>query len=146
VIVATEELPALAGTVAMVDGGFDPLHDGHVLYFTAAAELGAPVLCNLSPDSWIARKHAPLLSHEQRATVIDAMRAISYTHISPIETLEVLGLLRPRYYVKGADWRDRLPDEQVEACAKHNIEIVILDTPMNSSSRLLASYRAREGR
>jgi bifunctional ADP-heptose synthase (sugar kinase/adenylyltransferase) len=143
-IVSTDELPALAGVVAMVDGGFDPLHDGHVRYFAAAAELGAPVLCNVSPDSWVSRKHAPLLSHEQRSCVIDAMRAISYTHIAQIETLEVLERLRPRYYVKGADWRDRLPEAQVRACAQHEIEIVILDTHTNSSSQLLASYRERE--
>jgi cytidyltransferase-like protein len=144
VIISTGQLGGLAKVVAMVDGGFDPLHDGHVRYFEAAAELGAPVLCNVSPDSWVARKHAPLLSHDQRAYVIDAMRAITYTHVSSIETLEVLEILRPRYYVKGADWRDRLPEAQVQACARHGVEVVILDTPMNSSSGLLASYRARE--
>src|SRR5207244_10086898 len=61
VIVATEELPRLAGTVSMVDGGFDPLHAGHVAYFREAAALGDPVLCNLATDEWVARKPPPLL-------------------------------------------------------------------------------------
>ena len=34
----------------MVDGGFDPLHEGHIAYFAAAAELGVPVLCNLASE------------------------------------------------------------------------------------------------
>jgi bifunctional ADP-heptose synthase (sugar kinase/adenylyltransferase) len=146
VIIATEDLPSLARVVAMVDGGFDPLHDGHVRYFAAAAELGAPVLCNVSPDSWVSRKHAPLLGHQQRAFVIDAMRTISYTHVAQTGTLDVLEQLKPRYYVKGADWRDRLPEDQVTACARNGIEIVILDTPLKSSTQLLASYREREKR
>jgi len=32
-IVPTEQLGAHRGRVAMVDGGFDPLHGGHVAYF-----------------------------------------------------------------------------------------------------------------
>jgi glycerol-3-phosphate cytidylyltransferase-like family protein len=39
-IVATEQLGAHRGRVAMVDGGFDPLHGGHVAYFREAARLG----------------------------------------------------------------------------------------------------------
>ncbi|MEY3358669.1 MAG: Cytidylyltransferase-like, partial [Actinomycetota bacterium] len=45
-IVAWNDLPNLAGKVAMVDGSFDPLHEGHIAYFSAAAELGWPLLCN----------------------------------------------------------------------------------------------------
>ena len=35
-IVATRELSGHRGRVTMVDGGFDPLHPGHVAYFEAA--------------------------------------------------------------------------------------------------------------
>jgi cytidyltransferase-like protein len=143
-IVSTDQLPTLVGEVAMVDGGFDPIHEGHVRYFEAAATLGVPVLCNVSSDLWVGRKHAPLLTLEQRSAVIDAFRAIDYTHPSMIETVEVLERLRPRYYVKGDDWRDRLPAEQVELCAARGIEIVFLDTVTNSSTQLLARYRERE--
>ncbi|WP_353866743.1 nucleotidyl transferase family protein [Svornostia abyssi] len=128
----------------MVDGGFDPIHDGHVRYFEAAAVLGAPVLCNVSGDAWVGRKHAPLLPLDQRAAVIDAFRAITYTHPSSIETVEVLARLRPRAYVKGSDWRGHLPAEQVELCARVGIEIVFVDTVTNSSTALLAAYRDRE--
>ena len=36
-ILPTSELHRHRGQVAMVDGGFDPLHAGHLLYFTEAA-------------------------------------------------------------------------------------------------------------
>ena len=60
-IVATDELHQHRGAVTMVDGGFDPLHPGHIAYFRAAEALGLPVLCNISADEWVARKHRPLL-------------------------------------------------------------------------------------
>jgi D-beta-D-heptose 7-phosphate kinase/D-beta-D-heptose 1-phosphate adenosyltransferase len=142
-IVSTDELPRLAGTVSMVDGGFDPIHAGHIAYLRGAHELGLPVLCNLAPDSWIERKHPPILPQRERAEVVDAIRWVDFTHPSALATVEVLELLRPRYYVKGADWRDRLPAEELAACARAGIEVVYLDTVLNSSSALLERYRER---
>jgi cytidyltransferase-like protein len=139
-IVPTSELHRLRGQVAMVDGGFDPLHAGHVEYFAAAARLGAPVLCNVASDEWVSRKHPVLLPQDERARVIDAMRDIAYTHVSSGTTVAVLRELRPRYYVKGSDWRDRLPAEEVAACAEYGIEIVYLDTVLDSSTRIMNRY------
>jgi cytidyltransferase-like protein len=141
VIVATAQLPAYAGRVSMVDGGFDPLHPGHVAYFRAAADLGAPVLCNVSPDAWVARKHRPLLTQDERAAIIDAIRHVDYVHLSAGTTEDVLRALRPRYYVKGADWRDRLPAEQVEICRAAGTDIVYLDTVIASSTAILERWR-----
>jgi len=140
-IVTFEQLVELRGKVAMVDGAFDPLHHGHVEYFRAAREtLGLPLLCCLAPDHYVSRKHPPLLSQDQRAVVIDSIRYVDYTHKSEHDTETVLRHLQPRYYVKGADWRGRLPDEQERLCREHNITIVYLDTVRDSSSRLLQQF------
>ncbi|HWT92276.1 MAG TPA: adenylyltransferase/cytidyltransferase family protein [Solirubrobacteraceae bacterium] len=139
-IVTTEELGSLRQAVAMVDGGFDPLHPGHVEYFRAAQALGVPVLCNVSGDHYVARKHPPLLAEDDRVRLIDALRPIDYVHLSRTSTEEILQRLQPRFYVKGADWRDKLPAEQVRICAEQGTEIVYLDTVLNSSSRLLRDY------
>src|ERR1041384_4758221 len=127
--------------VRMVAGASDPLHPGHIAYFKAARELGLPVLCNVASDRYVATKHRPLLTETQRATVIDAIRYIDYVHIYQIDTETVLRQLRPRYYVKGSDWRARgLPPEQEVICREHGIGIVYLDTVLDSSSRLLQQY------
>ena len=144
-IVATSELAALRGATAMVDGGFDPLHAGHVAYIRAAAELGVPVLCNVSSDEWVGRKHPPLLSQRERGELVDAIRWVAYTHLSATSTADVLRELRPRYYAKGDDWRGRLPAEEEAVCAEHGIEIVFLDTVTSSSTAILERYeRARD--
>jgi cytidyltransferase-like protein len=145
-IVTFERLPELRGIVAMVDGAFDPLHRGHIEYFRAASELGVPLLCNVASDAYVRTKHPPLLPEDQRAAVVDAIRYITYTHINGADTETILRQLRPRYYVKGNDWIGRLPAEQVTICREHGIEIVYLDTVLDSSSRILQQFASRQPR
>jgi cytidyltransferase-like protein len=140
VIVATENLARYRGRVTMVDGGFDPLHAGHIAYLEAAAALGRPVLCNLCPDEWVARKHPPLLPQAQRAVILDAIRHVDYTHPSRISTADILAQLAPRYYAKGVDWRGRLPEAELAICAQLGIEVVYLDTVSESSTAILERY------
>jgi len=144
-IVAWENLPGLSGAVVMVDGSFDPLHDGHIAYFRAAAALGRPVLCNIASDSWTTTKHPVLLPQEQRASVIDAVRFVSYVHVSKHSTRDVLAQLRPHSYVKGSDWISRggVPPEESDLCARLGIDIRYVDTVLNSSTRLIERIRGQ---
>ena len=144
-IVGTDDLAGLAAGVTMVSGGFDPLHPGHVAYFRAASELGPPLLCNVSSDEWVARKHPPLLTQPERIELIDAIRYVAYTHAEQTKTAEVLERLRPRYFAKGADWRDRLPEDERDVCDRHGIEVVFLDTVLDSSTDVLRRYLDRSG-
>ena len=84
--------------------------------------------------------HAPLLPETDRAAVVDAIRYISYTHINRFDTETILRELQPKYYVKGKDWEGRLPPEQVRICREHGIEVVYLDTVLDSSSRILRRF------
>ncbi|MGA1655795.1 MAG: hypothetical protein ACO39D_06585, partial [Ilumatobacteraceae bacterium] len=103
-IVSRQDLPDLAGKVVMVDGSFDPLHDGHIAYFAAAVEFGYPVFCNVTSDAWTVTKHPVLLPQASRGLVIDAIRHISYVHCATHTTKDVLSHLRPHTYIKGSDW------------------------------------------
>lgn len=142
-IVATKELENVPGPVAMVSGGFDPLHEGHVAYFAAAQDLGVPVLCNVTGDSYVSQKHPPLLSQDRRALLIDAIRHVAYTHVSNLATHEVLEMLSPRFFVKGRDWRSRLPEQEISVCAAAGTEIVYADTVLDSSTALLERWMHR---
>jgi cytidyltransferase-like protein len=134
------DLAPLREKVAMVDGCFDPLHDGHLRYFEEAAKLGLPVLCNMQADAYIeaAKRRPSLLGETQRAAVIGAIKWIDHVHICRTSTADVLDQLRPQLYVKGADWRERgLPEREREICARNNTKIVYLDTVLNSSTDLV---------
>ena len=143
-IVTTDQLHKYVGQLAMVDGSFDPLHDGHIEYFRAAAAVGHPLLCNIASDKWTSSKHRVLLSQQQRGVVIDAVKYVSFVHLSATTTLHVLELLQPKVYIKGSDWvaRGGVPSDEKEICQKLGIEIMYLDTVTNSSSRLLAEWSA----
>jgi glycerol-3-phosphate cytidylyltransferase-like family protein/SAM-dependent methyltransferase len=144
-LVETEALARLEGAVTLVSGGFDPIHPGHIAYFAFAATLGLPVVCNVDTDAYVAAKHPLLLAAAERAEVLDAIRYIDYTHRSDIPVVEVLDRLRPRYFVKGADWKGRLPAEEVEVCAAAGISIVYADTVLGSSTRLAREYARAPG-
>lgn len=139
-IVDFDQLPRYRGRVAMVGGGFDPLHNGHIEYFKAAHRLGLPVLCNLASDRYVTTKHPPILAEGQRAVVIDAIRYIALTHIDRRDTAAVLEQLRPRYFVKGKDWEGRLPEDEVRVCRELRIDVVYVDTVLDSSSRIIRAY------
>ena len=66
-IVTWSGLPDITGQVVMVDGSFDPIHEGNVAYFAAAERLGHPVLCNIAPDDWTKKstQYFCLNSHER---------------------------------------------------------------------------------
>ncbi len=44
--------------LAMVDGGFDPLHDGHIRYFKKSREKfnNCKIVCCLASDKYIKKK------------------------------------------------------------------------------------------
>lgn len=141
-IIGYRELRSYRKKVAMVDGAFDPLHHGHIEYFNRARQVGQQLLCNIAPDSYTAAKHPPLLPAARRAEVIDALKPIDFTHVSPVDTETVLRELQPTHYIKGKDWEGRLPPEQVRICQEEGIEIVYLDTVRDSSTQLLKTFQS----
>jgi hypothetical protein len=50
-------------------------------------------------------------------------------------------MLEPTHYVKGSDWRGRLPKEEQTLCAQLGIEVVFTDTVLDSSSRILDAFQ-----
>jgi len=141
-ILTTEQLREYVGQLAMVDGSFDPIHDGHIGYFQAASQFGLPVICNVASDSWTVSKHPVLLSQAQRGVVLDSIRYLSYVHLSTMSTREVLQLLQPKMYIKGNDWiaRGGVPADERQLCDELGIEVKYLETVINSSSKLLADW------
>lgn len=141
-ILTFDQLADIRHRVTLVDGSFDPIHDGHVEYFTRAAALGNPILCNIAPDEWTVQKHPVLLPQEARARVIDAFRQIDFVHCASRSTAEIIDQVRPVNFVKGRDWEIRggIPEAESVVCRKHGTKVVYLDSVLNSSTRLLSEY------
>lgn len=142
-IISIQQLDQVTGRVTMVDGSFDPIHDGHVEYFRQAAELGDPVICNVAPDSWTVVKHPVLLERQRRAKVLDAIRYIDFVFLADTSTLQALSAIRPKRYVKGNDWKARggIPADEQALCDELGIQVLYLDSVLNSSTRLIDGIR-----
>lgn len=137
------ELTKYNRKVVMVDGGFDPLHIGHIKYFEEACKLGFPVLCNVQSDEYIkkVKKRPPLLPENQRIKVIDSIKYISYVHLCNTSTHDVLKQLKPLKYIKGIDWESKgLPEIEQIVCKELGIEIIYLNTILDSSTNIVNNF------
>lgn len=118
----------------LISGVFDPIHAGHLAYIREADRRG-PVVCVLSDAP---EKHPPLVPIAERASLLQALGVARV--IIGQSVASALFLERPQAYYKGADWRGKLPQEQIEVCARYGIQIVYTDTITQSSSQLLGAY------
>jgi cytidyltransferase-like protein len=121
----------------LVDGSFDPIHQGHIKYFDEAAATGLPVVCLIAPDTYTSSKHPVLLSVSNRAVVINSLKQINDVFFGEIATEKAIEITKPTIFFKGGDWKDKLSRKIVEACNKVGCEIRFGSDPIESSSQLL---------
>ena len=65
-------------TVALVTGGFDPVHSGHVSLMREAKEFGDELWVGVNSDSWLSRKKGKaFMCLEERMVVVSSIRYVS---------------------------------------------------------------------
>ena len=42
--------------IAIISGGFDPIHSGHISYIEKASKLGSKLVVLLNSDEWLTKK------------------------------------------------------------------------------------------
>jgi len=63
--------------IVLVTGGFDPLHSGHIAYFTAAKTLGNILIVGVNSDEWLTRKKGqPFMNCTERASIINNLKMV----------------------------------------------------------------------
>lgn len=127
--------------IVMIDGVFDPIHEGHIKYIEEASKLGNYLIVNNVKDSeiWIKRPLiGPLLKEKSRSLVLSGLKFVE--EVVNYDTDIALLKIKPDIYVKGIDWKNNLPQNELDICKLNNISIVYLDTRVNSSSNLLINF------
>ena len=57
--------------IAVVSGGFDPLHSGHINYLESAAAHGDKLVVLVNSDEWLTRKKGrPFMPFEERSLIM----------------------------------------------------------------------------
>jgi D-beta-D-heptose 7-phosphate kinase / D-beta-D-heptose 1-phosphate adenosyltransferase len=127
--------------VGFTNGCFDLLHPGHVRLLTEARGACDRLVVGLNSDASVKRlkgEGRPVQGQEARAEVLAGLEAVDVVVIFEQDTpLELLGRVRPKVLVKGADYRvDQVVGrELVEA---NGGEVVLVDlVPGYSTTRLV---------
>jgi rfaE bifunctional protein nucleotidyltransferase chain/domain len=118
-IVSLEELGKITAglkkegkTVAHCHGCFDLLHLGHMKHFEAAAKAADVLVVTVTPDRFVNKGPGrPVFTESLRMDAIAALEAVDYVALNKWETaIETIKIVRPDFYVKGQDYKDRQKD------------------------------------
>ncbi len=114
-IISAEGAAALAAawqageeTVVFTNGHFDLLHIGHLHYLQGARAQGDRLIVGLNSDqSTRLRKgpDRPIIPQEERSVLLAALRCVDAVVLfDTADCTELVRVIRPDVYVKGADW------------------------------------------
>lgn len=118
----------------LASGCFDGLHAGHVRYLQQAHALDPQQALRvaIAPDAYIrATKHRePFWGQADRAQTVFALACVDDVILQSEDS--VAGIIRetqPQVFVKGPDWKGRLPEDVLAACQAVEAEVVFVETP-----------------
>lgn len=99
-------------TIAQCHGCFDLLHPGHIKHFEAAKKKADIVVVTITPDRFVNKGPGrPVFNEQLRMESIAAMQAVDYVALNHWPTaVEAIKLIKPNYYVKGQDYKEREKD------------------------------------
>lgn len=98
--------------IVQCHGVFDLLHPGHIRHLAEARGLGDLLVVTLTKDRYVNKGPGrPAFSEQLRAESLAALKDVDYVAINDTPTaVEAIKLLRPSFYVKGADYEERSGD------------------------------------
>lgn len=63
--------------IAVISGGFDPIHSGHISYINAASLLGDKLIVLLNSDKWLCqKKNKEFMCFSERKTILSSLKNV----------------------------------------------------------------------
>ena len=142
------ELKASHKTIVHCHGVFDLLHIGHIRYLKQARSLGDVLVVTITPDRYVDKgPHRPAFTEILRAEAVASLGVVDYVAINEWPTAEeTLKLLRPTYYVKGAEYKSIDTDPtgkiglEADVARELGVEIKFIDDIVFSSTNLINRF------
>lgn len=134
--------------IALCHGVFDLLHIGHIRHFEHASRKGDILVVTITPDRYVSKgPHRPAFPEDLRAEAIASLKNVDYVAINNWPTaIETLQLLRPDYYVKGAEYQNADDDltgnitHEEQAAQAVGATLYFTEDIIFSSSNLINRY------
>ena len=138
---------------AIVSGGFDPVHVGHLRMFQAANKLADKVIVLLNNDNWLVKKKGkPFMNQEQRKEILEEFISVTKVIIqkssekSSSLAIREFALKNPNKklcYCNGGDRSNIKNILEAKICSEFNIELEFEiggKEKIESSSQLTKNY------
>jgi rfaE bifunctional protein nucleotidyltransferase chain/domain len=135
-------------TIALANGCFDILHVGHVRYLESAAREADVLVVAVNDDASVRElkgESRPILSAEDRAELVAALRCVDYVVVFSESTVGPLLMeLRPDVHCKGTDYTvESVPERDI--VVGYGGRTAIVGDPKDHSTRELLA-RINRGR
>ncbi|MBI2062858.1 MAG: adenylyltransferase/cytidyltransferase family protein [Candidatus Yanofskybacteria bacterium] len=103
---------ALGRKTVLCHGVFDLWHAGHLHQFEQAKEIGDILVVSLTTDRYVLKGPGrPVFNQNIRASIIAALELTDYVVLCDTQDcVELIKLLKPDFYIKGASCRERAED------------------------------------
>lgn len=140
--------------IALITGGFDPIHKGHIELIKEAQKIGR-VVVGLNSDQWLKNKKGMnFMPFEERKSILEMMTGVllatgfNDTDGTAIDAIRVVQNLFPNeavVFCNGGDRTDKNIPEY-DYCVKHQVEMQfgVGGGKANSSSWLLSNWGRNE--
>ncbi len=136
-----------AKRIVLANGGFDPLHVGHVRYLEDAKTHGDCLVVAINNDESTKRLKGPLrpvVAETERARLVAALEPVDAVVLfAESDVTAILERLRPDVHAKGTDYTAQTVPERAVA-QRLGIETVITGDPKTHASRDIVA-RVRDG-
>ena len=125
--------------LVFTNGVFDVLHVGHVRYLAGARSLGDALLVAINSDRTVRALKGdgrPLVSEDERAELLAALRSVSYVTIfDDVSPRSLIAELLPDVLVKGGDYElDEIHGrEEVEAAGGRTVSLPFVEGASTSA-------------
>lgn len=149
------------GRIAVISGGFDPLHRGHVSYIQAAKNIAGPdglLIVGLNSDAWLRRKKGQeFMSWEDRHAVVSNIKGVDFCVPMDDSDDTACSLIRAVVasfpddiviFGNGGDRSSAKATPETDVCEELGVEIVYGvggENKANSSSWILDKWSERPG-
>ena len=126
-------------------GVFDLLHIGHIRHFKQAKEFGDLLVVTITADAFVNKgPHRPAFTAALRAEAIASLEYVDFVAVNDAPSaVPAIKAIKPAFYVKGKDYRDRPANPQGKLAVEEKTVIeeggslVFTDDIQFSSSTLL---------